>query len=64
MSSWTGSGVDSQEVEVVYTCEKCSHLNDTIAYETRWRDKAVAECEMCGAEKDFYPEEEDYKVAE
>lgn len=61
--SWTGSGVDSQEISVKFVCEKCGYENDTIAYETRWRDCAIAECDKCGEEKTFEPQEpEDYET--
>lgn len=55
MGFWTGSGVDSQEFEIVFTCDKCGKESHSIAYETRWRDKAFAECEHCDNEIEISP---------
>lgn len=52
-----GSGEDSAEIEVKFVCEGCGAENETIAYETRWQDKAIAECGVCWKEKEFYPTE-------
>ena len=58
MSGWTGSGVDAEEIEVKFKCEFCGADNEVIAYETRWRDKAIAECGVCWKEKVFYANED------